>query len=266
MSSPITFSGFDSIDFIPILDAIMTAERAPMTALETRRTALDTQGTAYTSLAGRLAALESAVATTVTLTSNTIPITSWTNTLAAAQTQLDGFVTAHNELMSFLAEQNTAAATDKTSIARDSMVRSLRGGLREALQAEHPGAGADYSRLSTIGIELEQTGTIRLDRTILTTALTASATSVRTLVEQAFGAVKALVESYASSGGLIQSAKNRLSDQIMEIDSRLDSMQLQLDLRRGALQQEFIAADLLMTQLKGQGTSLEALGGQYRLF
>ena len=36
MSSPITFSGFNSIDFNQILNAIMTAERAPMTALETQ--------------------------------------------------------------------------------------------------------------------------------------------------------------------------------------------------------------------------------------
>jgi hypothetical protein len=43
-------------------------------------------------------------------------------------------------------------------------------------------------------------------------------------------------------------------------------MQMQLDLRRMTLQQEFIAADMLMTQLKGQGSSLQALGGQYRLF
>jgi hypothetical protein len=52
----------------------------------------------------------------------------------------------------------------------------------------------------------------------------------------------------------------------VKIDAKLDTMELQLDLRRQTLQQEFIAADRLMSQLNGQGSSLQALGGQYRLF
>jgi flagellar hook-associated protein 2 len=442
MGSPITFSGFNSIDFNQILNAIMTAERAPMTALETQKTALNTQGTAFTTLAGKLGALESSLdtltdadgfsalavatsdeeavgvsatsggvagmyevvvselaraqvmASTTTYTSpdqaiatggsisvalfgnppvqipptaltgsmsvrqfadainsqanspvhasvvqaapgqyrlvltgrgtgtdnaftltssltggagltftdtdtdgtygNNIPITSATNDVedavpgvlltlskkdatkkvlvevtessAAAEKELEDFVKAYNDLMAFLGEQNDAAASGKSSIARDGMVRTLRAELRVAMQAEYPAAGANYSRLSTVGIEFEQTGTIKVNATRLGEALKASSSSVQTLFDAAFAEIKAQVEDYAKSGGLIQNAKNRLKDQIVKIDGRLESMQLQLDLRRSALQQEFIAADMLMTQLKGQGSSLEALGGQYRLF
>ena len=134
------------------------------------------------------------------------------------------------------------------------------------MQAEYLAAGEDYSRLSTIGVEFEQTGTIKLNAAKLSDGAESVDTSVQTLFDTAFAAIKAQVEDYAKAGGLIQGAKNRLKDQIIKIDSRLESMQLQLDLRRCALQQEFIAADLLMTQLKGQGSSLQALGGQYRLF
>jgi flagellar hook-associated protein 2 len=459
MGSPITFSGFNSIDFNQILNAIMTAERAPMTALETQKTALNTQGTAFTTLAGKLGALESSLdtltdadgfsalavatsdeeavgvsatsggvagmyevvvselaraqvmastttytspdqaiatggsisvalfgnppvqipptaltgsmsvrqfadainsqanspvhasvvqaapgqyrlvltgrgtgtdnaftltssltggagltftdtdtdgtygdspadlavaATNAALTVNNIPITSATNDVedavpgvlltlskkdatkkvlvevtessAAAEKELEDFVKAYNDLMAFLGEQNDAAASGKSSIARDGMVRTLRAELRVAMQAEYPAAGANYSRLSTVGIEFEQTGTIKVNATRLGEALKASSSSVQTLFDAAFAEIKAQVEDYAKSGGLIQNAKNRLKDQIVKIDGRLESMQLQLDLRRSALQQEFIAADMLMTQLKGQGSSLEALGGQYRLF
>jgi flagellar hook-associated protein 2 len=456
MGSPITFSGFNSIDFNSILNALMTAERLPMTALETQKTALNTQGTAYTTLAGKLGALESALDTLtdadgfspfavasndsdavgVTATSggiaglyevvvtdlaraqvmastttyaspddviatggnitvalfgnppvaipvtssmsvrqfadainaqtnssvnasvvqaapgqyrlvltgrnsgtanaftvtssltggagltftdtntngtygdsaadlavearnaalrvNNVPVTSTTNTVegaipgvtltlshadpaatvlvevtrsaAAAEEELGAFVKAYNDLMSFLTQQNADAASGKSNIARDGMVRSLKNGLRATMQAEYLAAGVDYSRLSSIGIEFEQTGTIKLNSSKLSAALSGSLTSVQTLISGAFTALKAQVTDYAESGGLIQSAKDRLKDQIVKIDSRLESMQLQLDLRRSALQQEFIAADLLMTQLKGQGTSLQGLGSQYRLF
>ena len=57
MGSPITFSGFNNIDFGSILNAIMTAERAPLTALETQKTTLNQQGTAFTTLASKLGAL-----------------------------------------------------------------------------------------------------------------------------------------------------------------------------------------------------------------
>jgi flagellar hook-associated protein 2 len=459
MGSPITFSGFNSIDFNQILNAIMTAERAPMTALETQRTALNTQGTAFTTLAGKLGALKSALdtltdsegfspfaiasgdpdavgvsttnggaagiyevvvtelarsqvmASTTTYTSpdeviatggnisvalfgdppvqippsalsgamsvqdfanainaeadspvtasvvqtapgqyrlvltgrssgaanaftvtssltggagltftdtngnntygddaadlavvasnasftvNNIPVTSATNEIEnavpgvlltlsksdatkkvlvevtesseAAEKELAGFVKAYNELIAFLNEQNTAAASGKSSIARDGMVRSLKAELRTAMQQEYAAAGTDYSRLSTVGVEFEQTGTIKINPTRLKAALKASSTSVRTLFDAAFDELKAQVADYAQAGGLIQGAKDRLKDQIGKIDNRLESMQMQLDLRRMTLQQEFIAADMLMTQLKGQGSSLQALGGQYRLF
>jgi len=459
MGSPITFSGFNNIDFSAILNAIMTAERAPMTTLETQKTALNTQGTAFTTLASKLGAVQSALetltdsdgfspiavassdpdavgvttstggvaglyevvvsqlahaqvmastntytnpdeivatggaitvavfgnppvkippagvagsmsvrqladainaqtdspvnaavvqaapgqyrlvltgrssgsanaftvtstlsggtgltftdtdadgtygdsaadlsvaATDATLTVNNIPITSASNTVDsaipgatltlskkdaaktvtvqvtqssdAAKQQLDEFVKAYNDLMSFLDEQNSASVEGKTTIAHDGMVRSLKAGLRDALQGEYLAAGVDFSRISAVGLEFDRTGRIKLDATKLTTALKTSFSSVRTLMDGAFGVVKTRVDDYAESGGLIQSAKDRLKDQIVKINSRLDTMQLQLDLRRDALQQEFIAADLAMTQLKAQGTSLQGLGNQYRLF
>ena len=462
MGSPITFSGFNQIDFGSILNAIMAAERAPLTALETQRSTLNQQGTAFTTLASKLGALETAldaltdqngfnpyavtsgspdrvgaastgsgvpgiyevvvtelaraqvlastttyadpdeviatggtlslalfgnppvditvsaamtvreladainadanapvtasvvqaapgqyrlvltgrspgsanaftvtssltggtgvaftdtngngtygddaadsavVATDAALTVNNIPITSTTNTIddaipgvslsllkkdAAtpvmidvtesadeAEKQLQEFVKAYNDLMSFIGEQSAAAVEGKASIARDSLVRGLRMGLTDAMRAEYLGSGTDYTRLSTIGVEFETTGTIRLDAAKLKAAVLDDANAVRTLfigttgTGGVFGALKGQVESYTTAGGLVQGAKDRLKNHILRIDGRLDTMELQLELRREALQKEFIAADQLMTQLNGQGSSLQALGGQFRLF
>ncbi len=465
MGSPITFSGFNQIDFGQILNVIMTAERAPLTALETQRTTLNQQGTAFTTLAGKLGALESAVETlsdengfsifavsstspesvgatatsggmagiyevavselaraqvmastttysgpddviatagsvsvalygnppvnippsgvsgpmtvrqladainsdstspvsaaivqaapgqyrlvltgrsagsanafTVTstlsggvgltfpdtdtdgtygddaadsavtatnsaLTINNIPVTGITNTIEEAipgvtltlskkdpaarvlvevkesadeaKTQLEAFVTAYNDLMSFVTEQNTAAIAGKASIGRDSLVRSLKMGLTDAMRAEYTDAGEIYTRLSTVGVEFESTGTIKINEAALKAAVLDDPDAVRKLFVGAdgasgvFGALKLQVEEYTKAGGLVQDAKDRLKDQILKIDSRLDTMEMQLELRRQTLQREFIAADQLMTQLNSQSSSLQALGGQYRLF
>jgi flagellar hook-associated protein 2 len=60
MSSPITLSGFNSIDFNVVLNAIMQQERVPITQLETQKKALEAQKSEFSMLASKLGALESA--------------------------------------------------------------------------------------------------------------------------------------------------------------------------------------------------------------
>jgi flagellar hook-associated protein 2 len=144
--------------------------------------------------------------------------------------------------------------------------------LTDDMRSEYLEGGSTYNRLSTVGMEFNSDGTIKLDATKLKAAILDNPTSVRKLFVGAtgdagvFGALKQQVEDYTRRGGLVQGAKDRLKDQIVKIDSRLDTMEMQLELRREALQKEFIAADQIMTQLNSQGSSLQALGGQYRLF
>ena len=121
-------------------------------------------------------------------------------------------------------------------------------------------------------MEFERTGTIKINDAGLKAAVLDDPDAVRKLFMGAdgtggvFGALKQQVAEYTKAGGLVQDAKDRLKDQILKIDSRLDTMEMQLELRRQTLQREFIAADQLMTQLNSQSSSLQALGGQYRLF
>jgi flagellar hook-associated protein 2 len=62
MSSPITFSGFNSIDFSVVLNAIMTSESAPLTALQNKQTAVATRIANFATLATKTSNLESAAA------------------------------------------------------------------------------------------------------------------------------------------------------------------------------------------------------------
>ncbi len=60
MSSPITFSGFNNIDFTTVLNAIMQQESAPLTALTSQQSTLNSENSAYGVLATKLGALDSA--------------------------------------------------------------------------------------------------------------------------------------------------------------------------------------------------------------
>ena len=60
MGSPITLSGFNSIDFNLILTSIMTQESQPLVALQSRQSALETRLKSLTTLTTRISSLESA--------------------------------------------------------------------------------------------------------------------------------------------------------------------------------------------------------------
>jgi flagellar hook-associated protein 2 len=69
MSSPITFSGFNSIDFNQVLNAIMQQASQPLAAIQNKQTAIRSQVTSFDLFANRLAALKSAAADLGDLTS-----------------------------------------------------------------------------------------------------------------------------------------------------------------------------------------------------
>ena len=61
MSSPITFSGFNNIDFNVVLNALMQQASQPLTVLQSQQTALKSQVTTFKSLTSHVATLASAV-------------------------------------------------------------------------------------------------------------------------------------------------------------------------------------------------------------
>src|SRR5215213_327925 len=74
----------------------------------------------------------------------------------------------------------------------------------------------------------------------------------------AFGTMATLIEDYTEAGGLVASARERLDDQVRTITRRMDSLSGQLELRRSVLQREYLAADMAMTRLKNQSSSLQS--------
>src|SRR4051812_39931579 len=82
MGSPITFSGFNNIDFGSVLNAIMQQERAPIAAFEAKQKTLQAQNSAFSTLATKLAALKTAAAD-LTSSDNTSKVTATSSDTAA---------------------------------------------------------------------------------------------------------------------------------------------------------------------------------------
>ncbi len=185
--------------------------------------------------------------------------------LSSIKTALQSFVSAYNDLVQFVGDQNAAAAKgDTTSIGRDSVVRSLRAALREGLTSQYGTSGA-FQYLSQIGVQFDHTGTLSLDEGTLDAA-TVNVADLQKLVAGstgAFGSIRSIVEQYVGADGLVPNAKTRLGDEMSRLDDRITNMTARLAIRQQMLQREYSAADAVMTQLQSQMSAIASLSSNF---
>ncbi len=232
-------------------------------------------------------------ATDADLLINNIPVTSSSNTLDAAipgatvtllkqdtgsivvdvssdpsalKTKLENVVTAYNDIVKFITDQNAASAKgDQASLGRDALLRGLKGAMRSVLSAQYD-LGGSFSYLSQIGIEMTTAGTMRLSQSKFNDAVSGGTDQVALLLagtateDGAFVALQDMLESYTKSNGFVKSAQDQINEQITRLVTQVETMQQRLALRRAALQTEFTAADIAMTRLRAQSGSLSGVG------
>ena len=172
------------------------------------------------------------------------------------------FVESFNDLVKFADAQATASNNGTAgAIGRDSVLRGLRGALRNALLGAH--GSAAFTRLAEVGLGFTRTGELTLDRSALTSALDSNPAALQSLFADtstgAFTAVNSLIDDYTDAGGFLPDARTRLSDEIARVGRQMDDMSARLAVRRAALQQEFTAADEAMARLNSQKSSLSSI-------
>jgi flagellar hook-associated protein 2 len=178
--------------------------------------------------------------------------------------KLNTFVTAYNDMLTFLDQQDQAAAAkDPGSISRDSLTKSLRRQLN-SLVSKTFGTGT-FTSLPEVGFTFARNGQMQFDSKMFDTAMTADADSVKALFTGAgatTGAFKAFdeaVKTYTQSGGLVPNAQNRLSTQLTNLAKRIEDMNARLAVRKKALQAQFTAADAAISQLNSLTGTLSNL-------
>jgi flagellar hook-associated protein 2 len=233
------------------------------------------------------------VAADASLTVNNIPITSSSNTISTAipgvtltllkqdplstvgvdvaadssalKTKVTDFISAYNNLVSFLNTQSSSASSgDLTSIGRDSLVRQLRSSLRLSLTSSYANGGA-YDNLSQVGVEFTQTGTLQFNDASFTSATAKGLADVGKLFagvgssNGAFTAVNSLIKEYTQTAGYIDTVQKGLQQQSSNMGQQIADMQARLAIQKQALQAQFTAADQAISALNAQTSSLSSL-------
>jgi flagellar hook-associated protein 2 len=179
---------------------------------------------------------------------------------SAAKNVIQKFINAYNDIVKFNTDQASAATSGSANISRDPLLRGFKDSMRTALMDAYP--SGSFSQLAAIGIGFDSTGKMTLDQATFDNAIAASPGDVQSLISGAtgdggaFGAISKMIDQYTDAGGLVASARDRITAQVKSMNDRLDSMSAALEIRRQSLQQEYTAADLAMTRLKSQSASL----------
>jgi flagellar hook-associated protein 2 len=144
MSSPITLSNFNNIDFSVILNAVMAQASQPLNALQAKQTSLASENSAYSALASRLGSLETAAAALSTTTGNTEFTSTLSDTGSIGVTDTgNGVAGTYDVIVSKLAKSQVSASSSTTVDAGTTIV-------------------ANAGTLTIGGVDVEVTGDLTL--------------------------------------------------------------------------------------------------------
>jgi flagellar hook-associated protein 2 len=123
LSSPITFSGFNNIDFNMVLTSLMQQASQPLTLLESRQKALESQVKTFDTLKGRLVALETAADRLGDMSSVSTMQATATDETAVSVSASSGATAGHYDIVvTELARAQVTASTSTTPDATTTVV------------------------------------------------------------------------------------------------------------------------------------------------
>ena len=187
---------------------------------------------------------------------------------ASALTTAKGFVDAYNALMRNvkLATSYDAATKTAGTLQGDQTMAALAGQVRGIAGGSVAGLGGTYDSLAQVGITSSRDGTLTLDESAFTAALTADPTAVASLFGKDDG-----VAGTGSGDGIarqLQAFSNTFSTETLaarltgftaslsRLDDRITSLEALMDLREARLKAQFTAMNTAVAQFQAQGNDL----------
>lgn len=181
---------------------------------------------------------------------------------------LQKFADSYNEVFRLVQKQMdvTKSSDRSSSLAGDSALRKLAADLQATTSVQVLSAGP-VRALADIGVKTARNGTLSVDSTVLSTALTRDAKATNTIFNTASTGIaardKTLVDAHTNSvDGILTGRQNGLNKSIRQIDEDIDKKQLRLSQFREKLVRQFTAMEKIMSGLKATGNFIEAQNAQ----
>jgi flagellar hook-associated protein 2 len=187
--------------------------------------------------------------------------------LTTASQAIQNFVDGYNAVMGSINSQYTVGSSgNEGALAGDSMLRTLQSSLLSMVGGEVSGVG-QYVNLQSMGIEMQNDGTLDINSTNLSQALSNNYADVKTFFQSTSGwgqlAGKQMLQITdptqgpvaADINGLNQTSQS-LTNQINDFEVRMSSVQAQLTTQYSSLNALLQQHPSLMQQIAAQLNSL----------
>jgi flagellar hook-associated protein 2 len=183
--------------------------------------------------------------------------------------KIQSLVTAYNAVITkvhTIAGYGTTAAS-VPSLAGNATLRGLTDAMSNVILAP-VGTDANYTTLGSIGISLQKDGTLQLDQTKLSQAITNNPTAVVNVLAGPSGGkgvadiLTDLANSYDEAGdGVLANQQTSLNDQVKDWNDHIQQEQARLDNYTTMLQQEFTTMNTSISSSNAIGSYLTQLYG-----
>jgi flagellar hook-associated protein 2 len=173
---------------------------------------------------------------------------------ASIKSNIELFVSNYNSVISFI-KNITAFDADAGTVGillGDATVRSLSNQVRTQINQTVTGISGSFNTLIDLGITSKSDGSLEIDDTKLSNALSTNLSDVADLFSSANGVATRLestMAQYTQSDGIIDSKTSGLNETVNDINDDLENLQLTLTALEERLFARFSVLDILVTQL-----------------
>lgn len=181
------------------------------------------------------------------------------------ETMMEEFVTAYNELVTYVKEQQPTASSEGGVLAGDSSVNRIKRKLQNLLTTTVETSGV-YTALTQLGLTTETDGTLTLDSDTLEDALDENLDSVITLLcgeDDTTGIITQyknyLSEQTDSSTGLLETKTELIDEKIERYDDQIERIEDRLEKKQATLEAQFTAMETLIAEYNTWADYLETM-------
>jgi flagellar hook-associated protein 2 len=173
------------------------------------------------------------------------------NDSSALTTKATAFVKAYNDARTLLKNLSKydPSGTSSGVLNGDNTISSALNQLRSALSSVPTGVSSAYPNLASLGINSQNDGSLKLDSTVLQTAMGSNFSSVATTLAAYGSAFDKLTTEMNSSEGLITAHTTGLTATSKRLGERIDDMNRNLVQVEARYRKQYTALDTLMGKL-----------------
>jgi flagellar hook-associated protein 2 len=177
---------------------------------------------------------------------------------SAVTNAVQAFVKAYNSYAQDVSKYASYDSKTKTAgvLLGDATLRGLTSQLQNGVAQRIAGAPSGYSTLMDLGITANADGTLSLDTSKLTSAITSNYSGVLTALQGAGTQLGGVVSSMTGTNGIITARTDSINQQLTGLQSQLTALNARMQQEQQSLMQQYNAMDTTVANLKNTGSYL----------